>query len=258
MSEMTFIGRGKKLDDIDLPRIASKIGVGEDELHAFMEVETNGRGFDSKGRPVILFEPHIFWRMLPKEKRARAAKEKLAAPKWGQIPYVKDSYSRLHRAMKIDKEAALKSCSWGYSQIMGFNYSMVGYRSVDAMVKSFMDDEENHIIAMVDFIIASGIDDEMRELAKLTGPTYPKDCIPIVAVYNGSGFRKNRYHIKFAEAHNKWRGIPDTPWEPGQEEPEEPKQEPSGPKPEEPKKPESAIGRLIAILFKALSNLKRK
>ena len=31
-----FKGRAKKLDDVDLPRIGARIGVGEDELHAFV------------------------------------------------------------------------------------------------------------------------------------------------------------------------------------------------------------------------------
>lgn len=64
-----FKGRAKRLDDIDLPRIGHRIGVGEDELHAFMDVETSGGGFDPQGRPKILFEPHVFYRNLTGAKR---------------------------------------------------------------------------------------------------------------------------------------------------------------------------------------------
>ena len=47
---MNFVGTGKRLDDIDLPRMGKLIGVGEDEIHAILDVESVGRGFDSQNR----------------------------------------------------------------------------------------------------------------------------------------------------------------------------------------------------------------
>lgn len=77
--DLTFKGRAIPLADIDLPRIGHQIGVGEDELHAFMDVEAAGKPFDAKGRPAMLFEPHVFYRLLGKgAKRDRAVKEGLA------------------------------------------------------------------------------------------------------------------------------------------------------------------------------------
>lgn len=201
-----FKGRAKRLDDIDLPRLGHQIGVGEDELHAFMDVETSGSGFDSQGRPKILFEPHVFYRNLSGSKRTQAVKAKLAAPKWGEIPYGKTSnqYPRLIKAMAIDETAALKSASWGLGQILGENHAMVGYSSVQAMVKAFMDDEENHLQAIIDFLVASGIDDDLRE--------HRWDVV--ARVYNGPGYKKNKYDTKMAAAYAKWAKIPDTPWSP--------------------------------------------
>lgn len=210
-----FKGTAKRIEDIDLPRIGWQIGVGEDELHAFMDTEAAGSGFDRQGRPKMLFEPHVFYRNLSGAKRDEAVRQGLAYQRWGKKPYPKDSYPRLKKALKIDETAALMACSWGLAQILGENYAMVGYDSPQAMVLDFMEDEDKHLEAAVKFIVASGIDDEMRELAALTRPTRPEDCIGIVAVYNGPGFRKNNYHVKFADAHNKWRGIRDTPWTPG-------------------------------------------
>ena len=43
-----FKGAAKRIEDIDLPRLGVQIGVGEDELHAFMDAETRGSGFDSQ------------------------------------------------------------------------------------------------------------------------------------------------------------------------------------------------------------------
>lgn len=203
-----FRGAGTLLDDLDLPRIGATIGVGEDELHAFMEVESRGGGFDALGRPKILFEPHKFHLHLPSELRSVAVEAGLAAPRWGAIPYGKESeqYGRLERAMRIDEEAALKSCSWGAFQIMGENHKMVGYSTVQDMVRAFMDDEEHHLAAAVAFIQASGIDDDLRN----------HRWAVVARVYNGPGYRKNRYDEKMAKAFARWRGIKDTPWAPGE------------------------------------------
>ncbi len=64
MTPINFIGPAKRLDDIDLPRIAALIDVGEDELHAIIDTETCGSGFDAAGRPKMLFEPHVLYRNL--------------------------------------------------------------------------------------------------------------------------------------------------------------------------------------------------
>ena len=105
---MNFKGKAKRLDDIDLPMIGREIGVGEDEIHAVLDVEAAGSGFDKQGRPKMLFEPHIFWRELGKgPARDKAAAAGLAYPRWKPGAYPKDSYPRLLKAMAIDEEAAL-------------------------------------------------------------------------------------------------------------------------------------------------------
>ncbi len=201
---MNFQGKAKRIDDIDLPRIGYRIGVGEDEIHAVLDVETRGGGFDKQGRPKMLFEPHIFWRQLKAgPERDRAEREGLAYPKWRRN-YPNDSYPRLAQAMKINENAALNSASWGLGQIMGFNHSAAGYLSSRAMVVDFMEDEENHLEAMVSFIENNGLDDELRE----------HDWSGFARGYNGPGYRKNGYHTKLARAYRKWSQIKDTPFDP--------------------------------------------
>lgn len=211
-----FKGAAKRIEDIDIPRIAYRIKVGEDEVHALMDTETSGKGFDAQGRPKMLFEPHRFYANLSGAKRAAAVKAGLAYEDWKPGAYPRDSYPRLKKAMAIDETAALRSASWGLGQVMGENFTMAGYDSPQAMVLAMMDDEETHLDAMVNFIISAGIDDEMRKLAALTRPTTAEDCIPIVRVYNGKGYAKNDYHTKFARNHNKWRKIRDTAWSPAE------------------------------------------
>lgn len=198
---MNFKGEAKRLDDVDLPKLGAHLGVGEDEIHAVLDVEARSRGFDRQGRPAMLFEPHIFYRELPENKKAQAVKQGLARRRWKR-DYPKDSYPRLKKAMNIDKEAALRSASWGLGQIMGFNCKLAGYDTAEEMVADFLDDEENHLAAMVQFILSAGLDDELRN----------HDWHGFARGYNGSGYKKNHYHTKLKNAFDKWSKIRDTEW----------------------------------------------
>lgn len=208
-----FRGAAKRLDDIDLPRLGATIGVGEDELHAVIDVESRGKGFDSQGRPLILYEPHVAYRNASSPATRNAlVKAGLAYRKWGEKPYPRDSYPRLLQAIKIDETAALKACSWGMFQVLGENAESLGYSSVQAFVRDMMADEENHLAAAIEFIKVNRLDDDLQRLAALKRPTTASDCSSFTRVWNGPGHLKNDYPAKMARAHNKWRGIKDTPW----------------------------------------------
>lgn len=204
-----FRGAARRIDDVDLPRIGHRIGVGEDEIHAFMEVEASGSGFDAKGRPKMLFEPHVFYRNLSGAKRDEAVRQKLAYAKWRSGNYPSDSYPRLVAAMAIDETAALKAASWGLGQVLGENHALVGYATPQAMVLAFMEDEETHLEAMVAFLIARKIDDDLR------AHRWSK----VAEIYNGPGYRTHNYDGRMAAAFAKWKRIKDTPWSPGDVDP---------------------------------------
>ncbi|MER9471105.1 N-acetylmuramidase domain-containing protein [Mesorhizobium sp. M0520] len=202
--DTTFKGAAKRITDRDIPRIGALIGVGEDEVHAFMDVEAAGSGFDRYGRPKMLFEPHVFYRNLSGAKRAAAMKAGLAYAKWGAKPYPKDSYPRLVAAMAIEEAAALKSASWGLTQILGENFKAAGFPSVQAMVQAFIDDEAAHLEATVKLLVAWKVDDDLRA-----------HRWPVVAeTWNGPGYKKNRYDSKLATAYAKWQRLKDTPYSP--------------------------------------------
>ncbi|WP_420104164.1 N-acetylmuramidase family protein [Bosea sp. (in: a-proteobacteria)] len=200
---LTFRGAGKRLDDIDLPRIGATIGVGEDEIHAVLDVEAAGSGFDKEGRLKALYEPHKAYALSSGKTRDRLVAAGLAYPKWGTKPYPADSYPRILAAMAIDEDIALRSTSWGLGQIMGFNAGAAGYPSARAMVEAFVDDEEVHLEAMVRFIVANGLDDELRR----------RDWKGFARGYNGAG-QVDYYAGKLAAAFAKWAKIPDTPYPP--------------------------------------------
>lgn len=203
---MNFLGKAKRLDDIDIPRIGSILGVGEDELHAVMEVEAGKRGFDVKGRPAMLFEPHVFYKFLADEPliQSKASREGLAYPKWGMRKYPSDSYPVLEKAILLSPHKALLSASWGFGQVMGYNHQLAGYPTVESMIDAFKDDEEDQLMGMTRFIRNSGLDDELRA----------HDWSGFARGYNGPSYAKKGYHLKLAEAFHKWQRIKDTPWSP--------------------------------------------
>lgn len=201
---INFQGSGKRIDDYDLPRVGALLGVGEDEIHAVLDVEAAGSGFDRQGRLKMLFEPHVFYRLLPLAKRETAVAQGLAYATWRPGAYPPDSYPRLLRAMAIDETAALKACSWGLGQILGENHMAAGYDTPQAMVADFCADEDNHLEAMIRFI----------KTAKLDGHLRRHDWANFARGYNGPGYARHGYHIKLAAAFNRWAKIKDTPYDP--------------------------------------------
>ena len=206
---MFYKGAARRLDDIDLPRIGHRIGVGEDELHAVLDVEASNSGFFPDGRLKMLPERHVFWRELgPGARRDEAARQALAYPKWGERPYPVSAdarYALFARMAAIDERAAIRSCSWGLPQMMGFNASLCGYDTGRAMVEDFAQDEEHQLDAMVTFIVAAGLDDELRR----------HDWRGFARGYNGPGYATHGYHTRLADRFRWWQGKPDTPWSPG-------------------------------------------
>ena len=237
----SFKGLAKPLDNIDLPKLGHQIGVGEDEIHAFLDVETRGSGFDNQGRPRILFERHKFYKYLPANKRDAGLKSGLANKRAGGYGKESTQYSKLKRAMKIDSHAALMACSWGLGQVMGFNHKFAGFASVEHMVNAFLDDEEAHLQAAVNFIKNTGLDDELRR----------HDWAGFAKGYNGSGYRRNRYDEKLAEAFAKWQRIRDTPYNPDAAQPPQP----DDPGPVEKKIPGKGSGQTGVIAITGLAGL---
>ena len=208
---LDFKGAAKPLDDIDLPTLGKLLGVGEDHIHMFLDVETKGKGHDEQGRSLILFERHIFYRELnnlaDKTLLNEAVKQGLANKRAGGYGKTSVQYGKLERACKLSEVAALRSCSWGLGQVMGFNHLLAGYPTVSAMVLAFKDDEENQLAGAVNFIMDTKLDDELRACKG----GQPETCRAFASGYNGSGYRRNNYHVKLADALQKWGRIKDTP-----------------------------------------------
>jgi hypothetical protein len=175
---------------------ATYLAVGISEIKAVAQVEGSGNGFLSTGEPVILFEPHQFWRELVKvginpEDHVKG-NEDILYKKWGEKPYGKASqqHGRLERACKIHREAALQSCSWGLFQIMGYHYRACGCQTLQEFINAMYKSEDEHLRLFCNFLKSTGLDKPLRE----------HKWAEFALRYNGSGYKKNNYDIKLKKA----------------------------------------------------------
>jgi hypothetical protein len=192
---MNFVGPARPLSGEDVTLIAGYLGCHVAAVRAVLAVESAGKGFGPDGRPIILNEPHIFYRELGAgATRDRAVKGGLAYAKWGDKPYPKTQAARyewLAKAMAFNETAALKSCSWGLGQVMGFNHKVAGFDTVQAFVRAMTVSEGAQLYAMARFIVSNNLQRHMRSL----------DWTAFAKGYNGAGYAKNQYHTKLASAY---------------------------------------------------------
>jgi hypothetical protein len=174
---------------------AEKLGVSVKHINMLLKVESGGKSFDDKGRPVILFEPHIFHRRT----KGKWSPSNFSYSKWGARPYPKSfdaRWAQLGEAALRNPVAALESASWGLFQVMGFHWKALGYESAQAFAAAMTRGEPEQLDAMVRYIVANGLKNALQ--ACKAGN--PDSCRAFARGYNGAGFEKNDYHSRMARA----------------------------------------------------------
>ena len=192
----------KTLTNEQIKDLANKHGIEYAGLKAVVEVEASGKGFIGDV-PKILYEPHIMHRLLTKKNyitirnNLMKAHPNLCYPRWGTYKYGAESiqHRRLEIASQFNRDTALESCSWGLGQVMGFHWKSLGYESLQALINDMYESEAKQLEAMIRFIKVNGL------LLALKN----KDWVKFARGYNGSGYAKNKYHIKLANAYAKYK-----------------------------------------------------
>src|SRR5438309_11908810 len=117
---LEFVGTAFPLSQSGVNETLTSSGLGIAELWAVLSVETTGCGFLPDRRPKILFERHVFSRETGH--RFDVSERDLSNPRPGGYGAAGESqYERLGRAIGLDRNAALRSTSWGIGQVMGDN-----------------------------------------------------------------------------------------------------------------------------------------
>lgn len=202
---INFIGTGNGKTDAGVEVAARLCNCDGRDLLAIISVEAAGSGFDSQHRLKMLFEPHIFYRLLHAAELDKdlnlATTMGIAYPVQGERPYPSDSYPRLQSACSINLELALQSASWGAPQILGENCHLCGYATAEAMVKDFLVGEDIQIGALARFLNRTGAG---KYLAAHNWAAFAK-------VYNGKNFAKYHYDERIAKA---YAGTPQMTFDP--------------------------------------------
>ena len=181
----------RSLNEADYKSAAESLGVEVAVIKAVSEVESSGKGFDSKGRPKILFEAHWFHKFT--HGKFDSKYPHLSQLTWalGKKYYSLDQWERLSEAMNLDLEAAWKSASWGKFQVMGFNHS--GWEKVKDFVFAMFESEAQHLKSFLAYC----------KDRKLVAHLKKKDWAAFALGYNGSGYAANKYDLKLKAAYEK-------------------------------------------------------
>lgn len=187
------------LEEKDLCDAAEGYRIELAAIKAVNEVESMGSGFVAD-KPRILFEGHVFWRELVDKgmepEVLRKGNEDILYPAWTKEYYRGGpaEHLRLGRAALIDREAALRSASWGAFQIMGMHAESMGYRDVFDFTERMAVHEREHLAAFFRFI----------EVNRLVPALRKKEWRTFARGYNGPGYEKNRYHSRLQQAYERY------------------------------------------------------
>lgn len=179
---------------------AQSLGCDVAAIQAVAQVEAGRQGaFLNDIEPVILFEPHVFDRLTGGKFRGRTVPGLVGPPavlsreKWTPGTYGSFSvqHARLQAAVELNRDAALKSASWGLFQIMGENFKRCGFETIQAFVNAMLRDADSHLAAFAEFV---------RSDARLLAALVSHDWRTFARIYNGPGYKRNGYDVRIGAA----------------------------------------------------------
>ena len=132
-------GDGCLISEENYNLTATKLGVEVEIMKAIAKQESKRNSFWEDGQATILFERHKMWIYLKESGKTQDELEvlkekypKIVNNSAGEYGAYSEQYEKLKIAKQIDYSSALKSCSWGKFQVMGFNYK-VSFSSPEEM-----------------------------------------------------------------------------------------------------------------------------
>ncbi len=183
---------------------AQAIGCEVNVLKAVVEVESRGSGFLPDNKCKILFEPHIFWKLLKKNGRnpqailnGNPSLNTVLYERWKTFPYGTNSqqWTKLELAATVNWSIAHQATSYGTFQILGMNHKACGFPNiadfvaamtkVDKAKNYLQQDEAEHLAAFVNFLYSENLHLYLRS----------KDWKKFAIGYNGKGYHQGTVTI---------------------------------------------------------------
>lgn len=191
-----------KLVEEDFLQASELLNVPVASIKAITEVESSGSGFDANNNIKLLFEGHIFYKYLKNAgynvKLISKENPDICYEKWSERgnTYKLNQFDRLKKAIIIDEEIAYKSASYGLFQIMGFNCAQCGFNTAKTMYSNLIISEKNQLLAFCKFI---------KSNKSMYNALLKQDWLTFAKLYNGSGYKENKYDTKLAKAFQKYK-----------------------------------------------------
>ncbi|MFT3890276.1 MAG: N-acetylmuramidase domain-containing protein [Anaerolineales bacterium] len=177
-----------------LTAIANKMTFDVAIAVAIIAQESGGQAYGADGRLLIRFENHLFYdNWGTQHPTVYNAHFQTGSPRWTGHkwrPTANGVWRDVHAsqssewdvftyARTLDDDAAKKSISIGLPQVLGSNYGILGFASVDDMFNAFVASERNQVVAFFDFLQGNG--------SSATNALRNRDFRTIATIYNGAG-----------------------------------------------------------------------
>lgn len=182
----------------DYEEVAGRLGCEWEAVAAVARVESGSLGgFAPDGRPIILFERHLFSRKT--NSRYDQTNPNISNRTPGGYPRSQaDRWAQLTEAYGLDPNAALESASYGRFQVLGQNYPNLGMSNAHEYVSKLARSEKDQLEAFEGFIRANGLADELQRL----------DWAGFASRYNGPSYAANQYDTRMAEEYARLKDNP--------------------------------------------------
>jgi hypothetical protein len=182
----------------DFEEVAGRLSCEWEAVAAVAEVESGPLGgFGQDGRPVILFERHLFSRKTNSQYDTSHPSISNRTP--GGYPRTQaERWTQLEQAYALAPEEALQSASYGRFQVLGQNFPNLGMANAHDYVAKLARSEKDQLEAFEGFVRANGLADELQR----------KDWAGFASRYNGPGYAANQYDTKMAEAYARLKATP--------------------------------------------------
>jgi len=196
-----------------IQQVASQYSLNAIVALSVLCVESGGRGFGADGRMIIRFENHYFFTYWGSKNESLYQRhfrydstqawrnhEYRLSPSSPWLPVhtgqQSDEWKVFQFASQFDRTAAMMSISMGSPQIMGANYTILNYSSVEQMYYDFQSDIRNQIAGLFRYI-------KGRNLVPVL---VAEDFVSFARVYNGPA-NASSYGSKIKKHVDEFRRI---------------------------------------------------
>ncbi len=177
-----------------LAPIAEKMNFDPAIAVAILAQESGGRAYGADGRLIIRFENHLFYTNWGRRNESvyndhfRTGSPAWTGHQWR--PTTSEDWQDCHKSQSVEWEvfsfagtlddiAAKKSISMGLPQVLGSNFGILGFASVQDIFNAFVASERNQVVAFFDFLEGNG--------SRALNALQTRDFRTIASIYNGAG-----------------------------------------------------------------------